>query len=479
MRKKPIAIGVLLVLSLSLTACANMDAPKRNWQMVSAADLQINPASSETSPIAENFWQSLHDEQLNQLFEQAFLTAPNLQLALARVDEAGAQYQQAQSLLGPNVDLNGGFSRQRLSGNTAQGQMQEQRKGTLYANESTVNLGFAWDVDLWGKYRNEVKAAMGATLAQELEWQQSKLILMGSVFNHYNQWQLLTAQISLVDERIAIQNRILALENQQIKAGIAAPANRYQTELLVNQLQADKSQLDVQKIAHEQALAALIGQPVSRLSLSAQGFVGKVPSLPVDDLNSGLLSFRPDIAAQKALLMAKTAQVDVAKAQFYPQVRIQALAGFSAIDIADLIKPSSKVLGLLPAVTLPIFHSGQLRANLAQHRAQYDAQIAMYNQTVFNAVRDAATSFGQYQALQNTLNRQQQAMAIQAKNVGSQKKRQQAGLGNALPVLYGQDQLLALKMQALQSEASWRQSWMNVNLQFGGGLKVAAGNVSN
>ncbi len=458
-------------LALTLGACAQMDTGKRPLSTLSAVDLQL-PITHQTTRIHPLFWHDLNDVQLNRLLDSAVRQAPSLTLALAKIDEADAQYGRARSGLGPSIDAKAGYSRQRYSENTSQGQMQKQRTGSDYASNSDLGLNLAWDLDVWGKHRQDINAVMGERLARKMEWEQSRLLLIDSVFSHYNQWQLLAQEKYMLTQRITVQQKINQIESQQIKAGIAAPASQYETQLRINQLQTEQSNLSIQQIAHEQALAALVGESVQKMALHTVPYTGRVPALTVAQLDSGLLAARPDIATQQALLMAQSARIESAKAEFYPQVKIQTMAGYSAIDLADLFKPSSLVLGFVPAVTLPVFHSGQLRSQLHQRQAQYDQLIAMYNQTVLNAVRDAATAMGQHQAYGVVWNQQKQALAIQTKRLSSQVKRQQAGLGSALPILYEQDQQLSLGLQALQSEAGLRQTWMNLHLQFGGGAQL-------
>jgi outer membrane protein TolC len=119
--------------------------------------------------------------------------------------------------------------------------------------------------------------------------------------------------------------------------------------------------------------------------------------MPDAALTLDMLSQRPDIVAQRARVEAMNASVKAAKAEFYPNVSLSAFIGQSALETGDLFKAGSKVVGITPAIHLPIFTAGALQANLASTRARYDIAVENYNQTVLFALRDAADSLSTWQ----------------------------------------------------------------------------------
>lgn len=191
------------------------------------------------------------------------------------------------------------------------------------------------------------------------------------------------------------------------------------------------------------------------------------------NIRADLLGRRPDIAAQRALLESRLQNIQEAKAEFYPNIELKLLAGLSSIDAFNVIRSShAGMLGVLPALNLPIFTSGALRSKLASRNAEYNQQVAAYDQAVLNAMRSAADAVSDYQTLQAQAALQQRAAAIADKAAASSRRRVGAGLDNKLVYLQKQDEALQLKMQAVQTQGDWLAAWSNVHAQLGGGFQA-------
>ena len=194
------------------------------------------------------------------------------------------------------------------------------------------------------------------------------------------------------------------------------------------------------------------------------------PAPPVSQLTADLLGKRPDLAAQREALTARRHLVASAKTEFYPNITIKALAGLSNVEIGNLPHSSSWMAGLLPSVSLPIFTSGALRANLSRKEAEFDEQAARYNKNVYTALREAADALTQYETAAAAVRDQTEMTALARKNAAAAQSRFHAGLDNKLDFLAAQDETLQNEAQLAQAQAKLFTAWLALNTAFGGGF---------
>jgi NodT family efflux transporter outer membrane factor (OMF) lipoprotein len=188
------------------------------------------------------------------------------------------------------------------------------------------------------------------------------------------------------------------------------------------------------------------------------------PTIPAD-----LLGRRADIAAARWRVEAATGDVAYAKTQFYPNINLVAFAGFASIGFDNLVNADSRQWGVGPAVRLPIFEGGRLRANLRGKTADLDAAIESYNATVIDAVRDVADQVASAQSVvrQQAEQRDAQAAAESAYDIAVQ--RYGAGLGNYLNVLTAETSVLVQRREAVDLAARALDTQVGLARALGGG----------
>ena len=178
-------------------------------------------------------------------------------------------------------------------------------------------------------------------------------------------------------------------------------------------------------------------------------------SVPLD-----LLGRRPDVVAARWRAEAARHAIDTAKAEFYPNINPTAFAGFQAMGTGNLLDAASRMAGIGPAISLPIFHGGALNANLAGRRADADLAVSDYNQSVLDAVRQVADALDGPRLLDQERGEQRQARAAIEAAYDLAVKRHKAGMGNYLSVLIAQTGVLTqarldtdLRIRAYQLDA--------------------------
>src|SRR5690606_19462500 len=200
-------------------------------------------------------------------------------------------------------------------------------------------------------------------------------------------------------------------------------------------------------------LAVLTGQAPDALPTLTPRLAALQPAAVPDVLGADLLGRRPDVAAARWRVEAATQGVNSARSEFYPNINIAAFIGLNSLGLDNLFNAGSRQLGVTPALRLPLFDGGRLRAQLGGRQAELDAAIAQYNGAVLDAVKEAGNAVASVQSLarQQALQGQASAKAETAYDFAVQRYR--AGLGNYLVVLNTESQLLAQRRRAVDLRA--------------------------
>jgi len=236
---------------------------------------------------------------------------------------------------------------------------------------------------------------------------------------------------------------MLSLITQCVGAGLDTVVEQKQGEGALPDTLAQIESLDEQIDLTRHMLAALTAQPMQALATLAPTLdtLHVSPQPPV--LGADLIARRPDVAAALARVEASEQQVKSQRAQFYPDINFSAGFGLDSIKLSKFLELPSKSWSFGPALHLPIFEGGQLRAQLKGKGAERDAAIQAYNQQVIDAVREAADAATSAASIGRQLALQRQALEASTASYDFSQKRYGQGLGNALIVLNAETQMLA------------------------------------
>lgn len=418
---------------------------------------------------SSHWWRQLNDPQLNRLINRALASSPDLRSAQARFSQVEAQLGLTEATDKTQIGL------------TAQGAgiYVAPKPSAPYGNPGNTfkfaNLAIqsSWIFDFWGKNRARIRSVLGQQQAAAYEAEQVRLTVAQAVAAQYFNLQSLSAQEKILQERLTLAEEAETLLRQRIQAQLLPGSALYPAEQARLLLQSQLLELQRQSARIRHGLATLSGQSPNTLDNFQPTVISKVPSLRIHNIRADLLSRRPDIAAQKALLLSRSEDITAIKAEFYPNIELKLLAGLSHIDAFNIVNgKNSAMLGLLPAVNLPIFTSGALQSRLAMSRAEYNRQIALYDQTVLNAMRSAADAVSDYQILQEQAGLQQRTEQTANKSAAAAQHRVRAGLDSKLTYLQKQDASLQQQQQTAKIQADLLTAWSNLHAQLGGGFKA-------
>jgi NodT family efflux transporter outer membrane factor (OMF) lipoprotein len=341
-------------------------------------------------------------------------------------------------------------------------------------DSGTAQLGASWELDFFGKNRAALEAALGVARAAQADSEAARVLLASQVARSYFQIARLHAQLAVASRMLVQRQETLALVQDRVNAGMDTQLELRQSEGGLPEARLQIEALQEQLALARHALGALVGQqnPDPALSPPALSAIKNIAT--ADRIPTDLLGLRADIAAARWRVEAASQDVAHARTQFYPNINLVAFAGFSSIGLGRLFDSGSQQWGVGPALRLPIFDAGRLRANLRGKTADLDAAVESYNTAVIDAVREVADQLASAQAItrQQTEQRAAQTAAEGAYEIAVQ--RYQAGLGNYLYVLTAETMVLNQRRQAVDLAARALDSQVGLIRALGGGYAAPA-----
>ncbi len=457
------------VLVLALGGCALIEPGPEPVAALDAAKLGLTAQDADWP--TDRWWQRYGDPQLDALLDEALANNPSMSAAQARLARANAAVSSARAPLLPRVDANYALTREHLS----KDYIYPAPMGGSVVSDNRLALDFSYELDFWGKNRSRLKAAVSEQQAAAADAQAARNLLASATVRAYLNLQNAFAQRDVLQRVLAQRAEVLELTQGRYGAGLDTQVEVKQAESSLAAGKVELTQTETTLAQLRNQVAALAGagpqrgQSLTPVALTAPA--GGVPaSVPLD-----LLGHRPDVAAAKWRAEAARHAIDSAKAEFYPNVNLVAFAGFQAMGTGNLLGADARMAGFGPAVTLPIFHGGELNANLAGRRADADLAVSDYNQTVLDAVRQVADALDALRLLDREKAEQRQAREAIDAAYDLAVKRYKAGMGNYISVLIAQTGVLT--QARLETDLRIRAYQLDANLAnaLGGGYVPAAG----
>ncbi|QDZ27419.1 efflux transporter outer membrane subunit [Noviherbaspirillum sp. UKPF54] len=430
--------------ALLLTACAGFHPVEQNVKQIDAVSFAQPTAIGQAAAAwpKDEWWLAYQDAQLDQLMRHALANSPTLAAAQARIARAQASAELGRAADRPQVGAGIDASYGRQSENYLVPHPPLGPAGK-YISQGQAAVNFGFELDVWGKNAALIRAADAQLKAAVFDRDAARLALTTSIARAYAQ---LATQYELQDVLDATQQQrrdIHKLIDQRVANGLDTKVEVKQAETNEAALRIEQEQLATAIKVTRLQLAALAGdmpsaaESIKRPAMSGASFT--VPAnLPLD-----LLGRRPELAAQRARVVAAIGDKEAARAQFYPNINLNALIGFQSIGLGQLFNAGSLINSVGPAVRLPIFDGGRLQANYAAKASDIDAAIAQYNQSVLNAAQDVAEQLTRAADLarEEAATREALAAAEEAHRLAT--LRYKGGLSPYLTVLTVETQLLA------------------------------------
>jgi NodT family efflux transporter outer membrane factor (OMF) lipoprotein len=455
-----------------LTGCADMSGIQSQASLREPASVGIPTAAGAPAPaaVAAEWWRDFGDAQLDGLVAEALQNNPSLKVAQARLARARAVTEVADAARVPQLNGSLDLTRQQY---TANGAVPAPLAGSI-RESGTLQLSGSWELDFFGKYSAALESALGGARAAQADAEAARVLLASNVARSYFQIARLTGQLRVAERTLAQRNETLGLVKDRVNAGLDTQLELRQSEGGLPEARLQIESLKEQLALAGHALDAWVSQPNRAAALVPPALSAIKTEAVVTAIPADLLGRRADIAAARWRVEAASKDVANARTQFYPNINLVAFAGFSSIGLGRLVDAGSQQWGVGPALRLPIFDAGRLRANLRGKTADLDAAVESYNAAVIDAVREVADQVASSQAItrQQAEQRAAQVAAEGAHDIALQ--RYQAGLGNYLHVLTAETSVLNQRRQAVDLAARALDTRVGLMRALGGGYTADA-----
>ena len=425
-------------------------------------------AQPNDAVVRSNWWSVFNDVELDSLETQVTISNQNVAAAFANFLSARAIVREARAQLFPTLVANPSITRSRSSFGGQAGSSSANPNVTDYS----LPLDATWQLDLWGRIRNTIKASAAEAQASAADLENTRLTAQAELASDYFQLRGQDALEQLFDDTVTAYQQSYNLEKVLFKTGIASDQDVAQAETQLRTAQAQDTNLQILRAQLEHAIAILIGKPPADVSIPRTPLNENPPAIP-SGVPSQLLERRPDIAAAERLVAAANAQIGVAKAAYFPTITLSASGGFESVATADLFSWPSRVWSIGAGASETIFDAGARSATIAQYRAAYDNAVAQYRQTVLTAFQQVEDNLASLRILNQEIQQQETAVNSSQRYFDLATNRYKLGIDSYLNVITAQTTLLANR----QTLANLRTEQMTAAVQLiealGGGWNAA------
>ncbi len=413
------------------------------------------------------WWEVFADAELSALIVRATTNNMTLHAALARFDQARAAARISRSEFMPTLRFQPNGERQRYS------PTQEPSFGDLTATTVRMPLDLSYEIDLWGRVRRSFESAKAEAQASAADFNNALLSVQAEVAQHYFNLRAIDRQRRVVERSIELRKAARDVLQARVDAGTTPELDLARADTEVALAETDLVRLDRERNIRETALAILTGTAAPEFTFAeTEGALPELPTIP-PALPSVLLERRPDVAVAERQLAAANARIGVAKAGFFPVLRLTGSAGYVSADFESLFNWDSRVWSIGPSLSLPLFTGGRNRANMERSRAAFEEAAANYRQSVlvaFGEVQESLTALKLLAREAETTARTEEAAQ---RTFEFAVTRYEGGIVSFLEVIESQRTLLSARLQSANVHGLRQVALVRLIKALGGGWENA------
>jgi NodT family efflux transporter outer membrane factor (OMF) lipoprotein len=458
--KSKISLICLLALIILLGSCKILQ-PYKQPDVVSEEKLFRDLATSDSTNITDVPWRSLFtDKLLQNLIEEAINNNPNLQIAVARMKKAEANFRQSKAALFPSLNASADATFQSntaiIPGVPAAYQ--------LYGITS-------WEADIWGKLRSSKRADLSLLLQSEAYKRAVQTQLIANVAVSYYTLLAFDAKLQVTEKTIENRNSdvetMKLMKDNDLVTGadlVQSQANLYSAKVTIPEIKQSIYET-------ENALSVLLGRnpgPIARGSLSEQ----EISTSLKTGIPAQLLANRPDVQEAEYQFRYGFEMTNVARKYFYPSLTISATGGITSTDLSKLFSTSSVFWNIIGGLTQPIFNQGQNKQRLRVARANQEEYLIAFKQTLLTAGQEVVNAMHGYQtATEKILLRASQIDYLEKSVDYTMELLKNTSTTNYTDVLTSEVNLLSAQINSINDKLLQLQAVVSLYQSLGGGWK--------
>ncbi|MEM6827407.1 MAG: TolC family protein [Pseudomonadota bacterium] len=470
-----LAVSLALIGSVALTGCVSM-APDRETPIV-AAEMPESFAQAGAGDagayVPQKWWRAFEDPVLDQLVDQALQSNLDIAESAARLRQASAQARVSRAALIPQANLTGNATETSTPiDGLAFGDLAGGAPITRIDNEAyTLDLGASYELDLFGRARDDFRAARQDAIASAQDLKTVQLSAAAETISAYFDYVDAARQITLNENTIEVLQDRVQRTDERFSRGLVDSFELYQIRQDLRSSESALPQLRSTLVATKSRLALLLGVYPSELDEALSQPLR--PRLVFEPVPAGLpieiLAQRPDVAANYERLEAARLRIGARRADRFPTISFSASIGTQAGSPGNVFDFSSNwASSLVAAVTAPIFDAGRINANIAAARATYDAQAAAYARSVISAFGEVENALADYDQQRERYRLISAQLAEANSSLDLQKRRFEAGTGGYLPYLDALRTVYAVETSLSSAARSTALARLGVHRALGG-----------
>ena len=448
---------VLACTAAMLAACAT--PPDLGVPAELAAPQSFETIRSFAAPVSQwpsdGWWRDYGDAQLNALIEEALATSPTLDIAAARLRRAQADAQQAGAARYPSINGQSAIetSRQDISADNITDAIRDAMPDD-WSTQSRAAVSLQYQLDFFGRNRASFAAATSRAQAAEAEAAAARLQLSTAIAFAYAELVLHAGDAHALEAAARMRQHSALLVRERVSAGIENEGQAHQSTAELSQARAELigAYAAIARTRHQ--LAALLGKGPDR------GLAIELPQTPrlrsvglPDQVDLDLIGRRPDLVAARLRAEAAAERIHVARADFYPNINVAAVVGLQTLGLDRLGSGELAFAQVGPAVSLPIFSGGHIEGAYRGARADYDEAVALYNQSLADALRDVADALSDRRAIEAQLAEQRRGLVAAEASYRIAQLRYRGGLSTYIDTLSVESSLIAQQRSVAEFEA--------------------------
>lgn len=427
-------------------------------------------ASAADKTVADISWEEFFsDPRLQTVIRTALENNRDLRVAALNVERVRALYNIQRTALIPSLDATADGSRRRTPGDlSASGQ-------STISSSYQVGLEIpSYELDFFGRVTSLRDQVLQQYLATEEAQRSAHISLISTVSRQYFAVLAAEEQLALARQTLDAANRSFELNRKTYETGVASEIDLRTAEAQRESVRASVAAIEQSRDLAKNALALLVGAPLpadvfTAGSLAMQNLIEDLPA----GLPSDLLTRRPDILAAEHTLQAANANIGVARAAFFPSVKLTAFGGTASPELSGLFESGSKAWSFAPSVTLPIFAAGRNKAQLNVANIQKRIEIANYEKAIQTAFREVSDALAVRQSIGTQIDAQTARTAAAQRRYELSEQRYKAGVDSFLSVLLAQQELFSAQQQLVTARLARLDNLTTLYAALGGGVQRA------